>query len=43
MEEKVVNAIGDDFEALVAQLQDWSNLCIAAKTFTSDVFKRAAG
>lgn len=43
MEEKVVDAIGDDFEALVAQLQDWSNLCIAAKTFTSDVFKRAAG
>ena len=43
MEEKIVLAIGDDLEALVAQLQEWSNLCIAAKTFTSDVFKRAAG
>ena len=43
MEEKIVLAIGDDFEALVAQLQEWSNLCIAAKTFTSDVYKRAAG
>ena len=43
MEEKIVQAIGDDFEALVAQLQGWSNRCIAAKTFTSDVYKRAAG
>ena len=43
MEEKIVLAIGDDFEALVAQLQGWSDLCIAAKTFTSEVFKRAAG
>ena len=43
MEQSIVQAIGDDFEALVAQLQEWSNLCIAAKTFTSDVYKRAAG
>lgn len=43
MEQRIVQAIGDDFEALVAQLQGWSNLCIAAKTFTSDVYKRAAG
>ena len=43
MEQEIVEAIGDDFETLVAQLQHWSNLCIAAKTFTSDVYKRAAG
>ncbi len=43
MEQEIVEAIGDDFETLVAQLEDWSNLCIAAKTFTSDVYKRAAG
>ena len=43
MEQRIVQAIGDDFEALVAQLQGWSNLCIAANTFTSDVYKRAAG
>ncbi|MFN0148306.1 MAG: SCO6745 family protein [Dehalococcoidia bacterium] len=43
MERPVVEAIGDDFESIVAQLQEWSNLCIAAKTFTSDVYKRAAG
>ena len=43
MEQSIVQAIGHDFEALVAQLQGWSNLCIAAKTFTSDVYKRAAG
>ena len=43
MEEKIVLAIGDDFDILVRQLQEWSKLCIAAKTFTSDVFKRAAG
>ena len=43
MEQRIVLAIGDDLEALVAHLQEWSKLCIAAKTFTSDVFKRAAG
>ena len=43
MEQRIVMAIDDDLEALVEQLQEWSNLCIAAKTFTSDVYKRAAG
>ena len=43
MERTIVEAIGDDFEWLVGRLQEWSTLCIAAKTFTSDVFKRAAG
>ncbi len=43
MEQGIVEAIGADFEAVVAQLQEWSERCIAAKTFTADVFKRAAG
>ena len=43
MEQPVLRAIGSDFGALVARLQEWSALCIAAKTFTSDVYKRAAG
>ena len=33
MEEHVVEAIGDDLTDLVGQLQEWSNLCIAAKAF----------
>jgi hypothetical protein len=43
MERPVVEAMGGDFERVVAQLDEWASLCIAAKTFTADVFKRAAG
>jgi hypothetical protein len=43
MEQTVVEAIGDDFERVVGQIDEWSSLCIAAKSFTADVFKRAAG
>ncbi len=43
MEQGIVEAIGADFEAVVAQLGEWAERCIAAKTFTADVFKRAAG
>lgn len=43
MEQPIVAAIAGNFDAVVAQLQSWSALCIAAKTFPADVFKRAAG
>ncbi|MHB8574254.1 MAG: SCO6745 family protein [Dehalococcoidia bacterium] len=43
MEQPIVAAIGEDFEAVVAQLNAWSALCIEAKAFSPDVFKRAAG
>ena len=43
MEQAIVEAIGADFEAVVGQLGEWSERSIAAKTFTADVFKRAAG
>ena len=39
----IVDAIGDDFEPLVAQLDAWSATCIAAQAFPPSVFKRAAG
>ena len=43
MERPVVDAIGDGFDAIVAQLDEWSARCIAADTFPPDAFKRAAG
>ena len=43
MEQPIVDALGDDFEAVVAQLDAWSSQCIAAKAFTPDPYKRAAG
>ena len=43
MEQPIVDAIGDDFEAVVGQLDAWSAKCIEAKAFPPDAFKRAAG
>jgi hypothetical protein len=43
MEQPIVEAIGDDFDATVASLDAWSAACIATRTFTPDIFKRAAG
>ena len=39
----VVDALGDDFEATVARLEEWSSACVAAGAFPPDVHKRAAG
>ena len=43
MEQPLIEAIGDDFDRLVAQLDQWSSACIAAGAFPPNVFKRAAG
>ena len=43
MERHVVEAIGDGFDAIVAQLDEWSARCITAGTFPPDALKRAAG
>lgn len=39
----IIEALGDGFDETVAQLEAWSQLCIDAKAFPPDVFKRAAG
>jgi hypothetical protein len=43
MEASIVDALGPDRDAIIAQLDDWSARCIAAGSFPPDVFKRAAG
>src|SRR5947209_8615278 len=43
MEQPLVEAIGNDFETLVAQLNAWSELCIKAGAFPPNEQKRAAG
>ena len=43
MEQPIVDALGPRFDALVAQLDEWSTRCIDARAFPPDVFKRAAG
>ena len=43
MERAVIDAIGDGFDAIVAQLDEWSARCIAAGAFPPDSLKRAAG
>jgi Helix-turn-helix family len=42
-ERPIVEALGDDFDDLVARLDEWSARCVAAGAFPPDVFKRAAG
>jgi hypothetical protein len=42
MQQAVIDAIGDDFDAVVASLDEWSAACIAAGFYTPDVYKRAA-
>ena len=43
MEQPIVDALGPGFDALVAQLDEWSTRCIDARAFPPDAFKRAAG
>lgn len=43
MEQSIVEAIGSDLPTLLAQLNAWSNKCIAAGAFPPDDYKRAAG
>ena len=43
MEQSIVDALGDDVDAIIEQLDAWSARCIAAGAFPPDVFKRAAG
>ncbi len=41
LEAGVVDALGDD--AVLSELADWSQRCVAAGAFPPDVYKRAAG
>ena len=43
MEQPIIDALGADAGAVTAQLDEWSNLCVAAGAFPPDAFKRAAG
>ncbi len=43
MEQKVVDALGADFDATAQQLASWSETCVQARTFPPDPRKRAAG
>lgn len=43
MEQPLIDAIGDDLNALVTQLNGWSELCIQAGAFPPNEQKRAAG
>ena len=42
-QDALVGALGADLEATIAQLDEWSAMCVAAGAFPPDVFKRAAG
>ena len=42
-QEPIIQAIGDDLEATVSQLAEWSAACVEAKAFPPDIYKRAAG
>lgn len=43
MERSIVDAIGDDLDDVVDQLDEWSGRCVEAAAFPPDAFKRAAG
>ena len=43
MEQPIVDALGPRFDAIVAQLDEWSTRCIDAPAFPPNAFKRAAG
>lgn len=43
MEQPLLDAIGNDLEPLLTQLNQWSAACIAAGAFPPDEMKRAAG
>jgi Helix-turn-helix family len=42
-QQPILDAIGDDLEAVVDELNRWSAACIDAKAFPPDIGKRAAG
>ena len=42
-EASIVAALGDRFDEVVGQLDDWSGCCVAAGAFPPDILKRAAG
>jgi len=42
-ERTAVDALGDRFETVVNQLEAWSAMCVDARAFPPDPFKRAAG
>ena len=42
-QQPIVDAIGDDLDATVASLEEWSAACVEAKAFPPDIYKRAAG
>ena len=43
MEQPLIDAIGEDLDALLIQLNAWSELCIGAGAFPPNEQKRAAG
>ena len=43
LEQSIVDALGPGFDAVVAQVDEWSTRCIDARAFPPDAFKRAAG
>lgn len=43
MEQPLIDAIGSDFDKLIAQLNEWGELCIKAGAFPPSIQKRAAG
>ncbi len=43
LEQPIVDALDFSFDGIVSDLEQWSQLCIDAKAFPPDVFKRAAG
>jgi hypothetical protein len=42
-QQSVVDALGDDFEAVVETLNHWSAACVAAAAYPPDPYKRAGG
>jgi hypothetical protein len=42
-QQPILDAIGDDLDSVVDQLNQWSAACIEAKAFPPDIYKRAAG
>jgi hypothetical protein len=42
-QQPILDAIGDDLDGVVDQLNRWSAACVEAKAFPPDIYKRAAG
>jgi hypothetical protein len=43
MQQSVIDALGDDRDATVASLNEWSQACIDSGSFPPDIYKRATG